>query len=348
MGRAVEIKLLGDGDEREYERFLASAPGATIYHSLLFRDLLVAILNPAVEYALARRGGTIVGVLPLMGKSGSCGTVLNSLPFFGSYGDILAIDPEARKALISWFFNRLERGDVAAATLISNPFDPNAESNWSDTCESDERIAQWTSLPIGPDCNSALLGMIDGSARRNIGKAEKAGVSVHIDNSAFDFLEQTHRENMAAIGGTPKPPSFFTAIQRVMSQGKDYRIYVATHQNVQVGAILLFYFGEFVEYITPVTTTGCRDLQPTAALLYQAMIDAMGEGRSIWNWGGTWLRQDGVYRFKRKWGASEKRYSYATFLRNLALKSMTTEDISDQYTYFYAFPFKPVDVEKSG
>jgi hypothetical protein len=339
MTEALRLAPLRTEDEAQYTRFLAACPGSTVYHSLAYRDLLVAMLAPNVEYVLAWRGREIVGLLPLMGKAGPAGTVLNSLPFFGSHGDILAVDEEARGALVTWFLDRLQKQDVAAATIIANPFAPASASNWSDSSSSDERISQWTPLPEGPNAHSTLLEMIDGSARRNVRKAETAGVTVREEPTAFEFLEDTHRLNMAEIGGRPKPASFFTAIPQVLRPKHDYRLYVAEQAGEPVAAVLLFYFGQFVEYITPVTRPGSRELQPTAAILYRAMCDAIDEGRRIWNWGGTWLTQDGVYRFKRKWGAHETRYRYTTFVRSPELLRMTQEALVMHYPFFYAFPF---------
>lgn len=340
MSKIVDVDLLIPSSEDEYTEFILKTLGATFYHSLTFRDLLIEVLNPIVEYALARRDGLIVGVLPLMGRAGPCGTVFNSLPFFGSYGGILAVDADARECLANWFLNRLGSKDVAAATVVSNPFDPNQNQEWEDADASDLRVAQWTPLPSAARCNTTLFGLIDGSARRNVRTAEKAGVTVSIDNSAFAFLEMTHRANMAVIGGNHKPATFFTAVQRVMRADEDYRLYVAHHQNVPVAAILLFYHGDYVEYITPVTAMDSRDLQPTAAILYKAMTDAIHEGRRVWNWGGTWLEQDGVYRFKRKWGAKERQYKYSTFVREPSLVRMIPTEVSKHYPYFYVFPFK--------
>ncbi len=59
-----------------------------------------------------------------------------------------------------------------------------------------------------------------------------------------------------------------------------------------------------------------------------------------WNWGGTWLAQDGVYRFKRKWGAAKRRVPL------LRLSSTTTacwtpsrRSSSASFGHFYVVPF---------
>ena len=47
--------------------------------------------------------------------------------------------------------------------------------------------------------------------------------------------------------------------------------------------------------------------------------DAVERGYAWWNWGGTWLTQEGVLRFKRKWGARERRYRYFVKLNDRSL-----------------------------
>ena len=89
----------------------------------------------------------------------------------------------------------------------------------------------------------------------------------------------------------------------------------------------------------PVTAPGNREHQPTAAIILRAMQDAQSDGRRIWNWGGTWTSQTGVYRFKKKWGATEKRYSYHTYVRDDCVLAQSAEALSAGYPYFFVVPF---------
>ena len=49
----------------------------------------------------------------------------------------------------------------------------------------------------------------------------------------------------------------------------------------------------------PVVNSEARSLQPTSAIIYFAMNDTRERGFKLWNWGGTWASQDGVYKFKK-------------------------------------------------
>jgi hypothetical protein len=334
----IRISVLeSERDERAYTDFLMRHDGATVYHSLRYRDVVLAITRATAEYALAWRGDDVVGTMPVMTLRGRHGEVLNSLPFFGSYGNILASCVTAARALAEWFYARLDKAGVAAATVIENPFGPSRHLPRADM--SDERIAQWTELTPGANFSEQLLTMIDGSARRNIQRARAAGIEVTINHDAFDFLAESHRQNMQEIGGRTKPPEFFDAVRRHMIASQDYRLYVARYDGQPIAALLIFYFKHFAEYIMPTTIKNRRELQPTAAILHRAMCDAQAEGRRIWNWGGTWLTQNGVYRFKRKWAAREASYSYHVYVRNPKLMADSAGSLSIEYPYFYTVRF---------
>jgi hypothetical protein len=338
--REVAVRPLATAaDASAYSRFLDQCPAATVYHSLPYRDLVLRSTPCEARYALAWRGEDVIGALPLMEADGPLGTMVNSLPFFGSHGDLLTTDDRAAPALQGWFREQLRGDGVAAATIVTNPFDDAPKADWSDASLVDERIAQWTVLARENGDPIDIHSAIDGSARRNVAKALADLVSVEVDNSAVDFLADCHRHNMAGIGGRCKPEAFFAALPITMVPERDYRIYVAKVDGKPIGALLVFLFKHFVEYIMPVTAPGNREHQPTAPIIYRAMQDAQSEGRRIWNWGGTWTSQTGVYRFKKKWAATEKRYSYRIFVRDDRVLGQTAETLTAAYPYFFVVPF---------
>ena len=99
---------------------------------------------------------------------------------------------------------------------------------------SDSRIGQVT--PLAPAADGATRNYaVEGSAERNIRKAQMAGVRVTVRNDAVDYLSETHRANMSEIGAAPKPPSFFENFPRVLRPGDDYRLYVAELEGSPIG-----------------------------------------------------------------------------------------------------------------
>jgi hypothetical protein len=308
---------------------VASHPDGLIYYTPAFRRYLLAVAGGECRSRLAIEDGRVTGVLPVLVKDGPFGSVLNSLPFFGSYGGVLAVSKGAESALLAEY-DRLAAG-VTAATWISHPFMDSPAPRHDLT---DERIAQWTMLPAGGE----LPASVESSARRNVQKAQAAGVTVRESAESLPFLERTHCENMAAIGGRAKPAAFFSEL-KAMTYGRDWRLHVADHHGEPIAALLTFEAAATVEYVMPAVLESARAVQPTALILATAMSGAAARGMTRWNWGGTWLSQDGVYRFKKKWGASERRYRYYITLREPSLRQRTAAELSAAYPWYFTLPF---------
>jgi lipid II:glycine glycyltransferase (peptidoglycan interpeptide bridge formation enzyme) len=204
---------------------------------------------------------------------------------------------------------------------------------------SDIRIGQLTDIACDTNHAATLMQRYHSKTRNMVRKAEKQGFGVSIENDAFDFLYNTHLENMQVIGGTAKSPAFFEAVAKHFVAGKDYNIWVARHNNVPIAAMLLFYFSDMVEYFTPVIVEQWREAQPLSLLIYHAMIAASQAGYKQWNWGGTWVNQEGVYHFKKRWGAEDRRYHYYTHIQNPALYTTTPAELLQHYPGFFMLPF---------
>ncbi len=333
----LRIEPWSAGREAEVAALVAAHPDGLIYYTPAFRRFLLAVVGGECRSRLAIEDGRLTGVLPLLARDGPYGVVLNSLPFFGSNGGILSVSAAAQSALLAEY-DRVAAA-VAVATWISHPFMDTATPRHSLT---DERIAQWTTLAGG-----ALPGSIESSARRNIQKARSEGVTVREAAEALPFLEATHRENMAAIGGRAKPASFFTGL-REMTAGRDWRLHLAERQGEPLAALLTFEAATTVEYVMPVVVEAARTLQPTAAILATAMTDASARGFTRWNWGGTWLTQEGVYRFKKKWGADERRYRYFITLNDPSLKQHSAAALAAAYPWYFTLPYASLQPTENG
>jgi lipid II:glycine glycyltransferase (peptidoglycan interpeptide bridge formation enzyme) len=161
--------------------------------------------------------------------------------------------------------------------------------------------------------------------------------------STLQELHALHAKNIQEKGGIAKPKSFFNAIQMQFEQDSDYRIYTARTKNGElVSALMLLYFKDIVEYFEPATAKSWLSSQPLSGLIFRGMYDAIIERNAkIWNWGGTWLSQDGVYRFKSRWGTTDHPYRYYTriFSGHKGLESTSETALLKGYPWFYTIPF---------
>ncbi len=334
----MRIVQLSDKYHNDYQAFLLSIEQSLLYYSVPYKSFLEELLGCRSQYWLALEDNQIAGVLPLMEKDGPYGRVVNSLPYYGSNGGVLASSEMARNALCEKYNCLAQEQDVAAATLVTHPLMPLHEASVIYDL-TDERIGQFTTLFSKGNAVNALLSRLDSSTRRNIRKAKKSGVKINVDNTAVDFLQAVHKENMVDIAGKAKSEIFFDLFPNYFQADEAFRIYTAEVEGKLVAALLIFYFNKTVEYFTPVTCKEYRNMQPMAGIIFEAMVDAAQRGFRKWNWGGTWLSQDGVYRFKRKWGAEDYRYPYYIKVNNSKLFSCSRENLLESYPDFYVVPF---------
>lgn len=332
----MQIKKLEKRDYKKYEEFLLNFNESLFYYSIKYKEFLEELLSVESNYLLAIDDSeNIQGILPLMIKDGKFGKVINSLPYYGSNGGILSKNTQAFELLLDEYTKI--SNESAGSTYITNPLQENVQELSHDIL--DKRIGQWTSLDYQDNIEENIMNSYESSARRNVRKAIKENVIVEIDNSQIYFLYETHYENITSIGGKAKDKKFFELIDKHFEKGKDYNIYIANLNDKKIGALLLFYYNETVEYFTPAAVSEYRNVQALPLIIYQAMCEANQKGFKWWNWGGTWLTQDGVYKFKNKFGAVDKEYKYFIKINNENIYNSSKEELLNEYDNFYVIPF---------
>jgi Acetyltransferase (GNAT) domain len=339
----MDVIVLDQRWEEGYERFLLQRPDSLLYSSLKYRAFLKALLGCTDQYLLAVDQGRIEGVLPLMKLQADGKIVYNSLPYYGSNGGVIAASSAAAETLVQAYNDLVSQPNVAAATVVPNPFE-SAVAGYSRTHE-DVRIAQWIDLKAKDEDLETFLARIDSSARRNVRKALAEGVTVRRDERQLRVLRDMHVRNMASIGGRAKTDAFFELVPQHFVAGRDWDLYVGELDGRTIAALLVFYYGRTVEYFTPAVEESFREMQALPLIIAQAVGDAARRGLTRWNFGATWESQTGVYRFKKKWAAQEKRYSYSTYIGDADLLKHSSAELLEMYPNFYVVPFSALGKE---
>lgn len=335
----MRIEVLAPHLAECYEEFLLARPETLLYQSWRYQSLLIDLLGCRQQGLLALdEHDNVLAALPLMAMDGPLGTVLNSLPFYGSNGALIGENLAARAELMVAYRGMVQAPGMAASTLIENPLAPGGADGLAHDL-TDERIGQLTPLPSAGDKEAALMQSFHYKTRNMVRKAEKLGVEVAVDNDAMSFLVAVHEENMQEIGGLAKSRRFFEALPQYFRPGQDYRLYVARLEGEPVAAALVFFYNRTAEYYTPVVRKEYRDSQALSAAIFRAMCDAATQGYAWWNWGGTWLSQDGVYRFKSRWGTQDLPYRYFTSVHNPAILKASRTELLAAYPSFFTVPF---------
>lgn len=345
----ISIAILTEEYENKYRDYIAKNKNAFMYYSLQYRKLLTNLLQDESDYLIALEGNDIVGCMPVFYRTDpELGTVANSMPYYGGHGGPLADSDGVRRKLLEAYLKEIQKKQCVASTIVGSPIE---DFDWlyKDVLKPtfiDERIELMTYFPkVDEDIASeSLMGIFHYKVRNMIRKAIKNGVVVQIDNSddAVEFLYETHKSNMVAIGGMPKEHRLFSLISSDYRKGIDYNIYVASLEGRKIAAMLVFYFMDTVEYYTPAIVSQYRNYQPLSLIIYSAMKDAMRMGMEKWNWGGTGLTQNSLYTFKSRWGTTETRYYYYTKIWDKNILKTGKDMILEKYKNYYVYPFGQV------
>lgn len=339
----MRIVVLDNTNEKDYDEFLKESPYPLFFASSAYKNLLSRFLNAEPNYLLAVNDiGKIVGSLPLIKCDSNWGTVFNSLPFYGSNGGVMSFgDNNVVNQLLRHYKELLGGEKVVSGTIVSSPFEPENEmyEKQLDVRFKDSRIGQVTIF--GNVNEESLMDIFHYKTRNAIRKGIKSRVTVRWECGLdyLDFLSDVHQENMSKINVAFKPKSFFDLLPVLFNYGKQYRIYVAFHNNNPIAALLVFYFNRTVEYFTPATIEQYRELQPMNVIIYEAMKDAVSDGFLHWNWGGTSINQKGVYDFKKKWGTQDLPYYYYTTICDEKVFQLSKETLLKEFPFFYVAPF---------
>jgi hypothetical protein len=353
----TEYCFLDSKHAKNFDQFVRDCEFSLFYHSLKYKNFLDSILEGSEsKYLLAVKDGEITSALPLFVKKSEIGLVVNSLPFFGSHGSIIAgksVDKKTKTDLLQCYQSFCFENEVLSGTIVSNLEDPQEEILINIVPDYlDSRRGQVTNLPRESNpatIESSLMSIFHQKTRNAIRKGFKSELIFEIETypTILGELLTIHTENMMAVQGLSKPKEFFEMLFECFQPNVDFDIFSArTQDGVLVSALLVFYFNEWVEYYLPATSTNYRELQPMSALIFSAMKHAILNKRAKrWNWGGTWESQVGVHTFKSRWGAREIPYKYYTReYSNTKLKNQFTKvQLLHEFEHFYVLPFSELN-----
>lgn len=336
-----------------YEVFIINSKVGMFYHSRKYLEFLNSFINAEPLFLIYREKQKILGILPSFVKYSKLGNVLNSLPFFGSHGGVVAKENDGliKRLMLAYLREEvLPSYEIDASTIITTPFESHLKiyREVLNPDYMDFRIGQIVRLLTEPD-EEKLMMSFESRCRRAIRKAIKNKVSVEVleeyDDNIIERIYEIHVENMTSINGLPKPKEFFYNIEKFFDIHEDYDIYIAKYQDDMIGALLVFYYKNFVEYYIPAVDVNFRSLNPTNLIVFMAMLNAIKRGFKYWNFGGTWQTQGGVYRFKRSFGARDFKYRYFINITSdiPEFMKLRPDEISEIYKWFYVAPFNVLE-----
>ena len=141
-------------------------------------------------------------------------------------------------------------------------------------------------VPLEGRSDDDLLRGFNQLWRRNVKKAEKAGVRV--EQGAYDDLpvfHEVYRETAARDGFVPRPLGYFRTMWTAMrAEDPDrIRLYLARHEGRVLAATTLVQVGEHAWYSYGASSNEGRDVRPSNAIQWAMMRDARDAGAVVYD-----------------------------------------------------------------
>jgi len=357
----------------EYDRLIEDAPEATPYVRREYYETVADWLDAESAYLAITRTESVVAALPLVLKRHGLGNVINSGPYFGTYGGIvtdLSLTPadktEVRRELLSFFIDFAEREQCVISNIIFPPYerDPLFFEKELPYDYRDRRMGQITHLPAPaadrPLRERLLYDRFSKSCRRSVRDAEDADIEIGVTTEPgpkLDGFYEVYRQEMmgkgyedqaARDGGNIKEKAYFEHLMD--SFGDDCRLRYATIDDDVIMGIVQLLHGEKIQYHQPTIDMEYRNTGATNLGVYESMKWGIEHGYSYYNFGGTWLSQEGLYNFKRRFGALDSPYKYYITEHGDCshLRDMTPAELQEAYPGFYIMPYDELEAQTDG
>lgn len=301
----VEIGELAPGPAVDWDAYVEAHPRASVYHLSAFREFAERATGHRTCYLVARRGGAITGVLPMVElRSRLFGHFFVSMPWFNHCG-LLADDIATTRGLAEAAAERVRRAGATHAEI--RHLGPADGLDWPVKTHKDEMMLD---LPSTPE---ALMAGFKSKLRSQIRRPEKDGVTARVGRGELldDFYEVFAR-NMRDLGTPVYGRSFFADL---LARFPDRTWIVACDLGgLPIGAGLLLGWRETLEIPWASTVREHNHLSPNMLLYWTALRHAVQSGFRRFDFGRS-TPGEGTWKFKQQWGARPVPLHWYYYLR---------------------------------
>jgi serine/alanine adding enzyme len=305
---AMQVESVTDPD-LEWDAYAEARPGACLGHAAAWASILRESYGLAPHYLLARSGGEIAGILPLVSFRTLRGArELISLPFLDAAG-VLADNPEAADALRR---AAQKRAGELGARWIELRSQPAASEDTEAAPPLDELDRVDLVLRLEADEESQWKAL-RAKVRNQTRKAEKEGLSLLPGDGADALLDAffgPFAVNMRDLGSPVHARRFFAV---AAARFGDRLRFIATGEGGRsAGGLVAIHYGGAVNVPWASTLRSERRRCPNNQIYWEALRWAIDRGACELDFGRS-ARDGGTYRFKLGWGAEERALLWQRF-----------------------------------
>ncbi len=307
MVRVVDIDPHTD---RRWEAFVKNHPEALVYHHPAWLTVLQRAYGYTV-HALACEDGEsrLRGVLPLVKSRGLItGSRLASLPRTPVAGP-LSSEPGDAAAMVH---TAVERARAEQGTRLELRFPSRQPGDSLDGLTAVQAESRYVlELPRGGSELRFGNSRNHGRIKWAITKASRLGVTTRVAESDEDLQGWygLYLDTMRAHATPPIPYRFFRAVWEVLRPAGFARLMFAEQHHAGrrrlIAGSLFFMYGDTVIYAFNGRRRSDLALRPNDVIQWRAIHDGWKAGFRRYDFGEVPEGQEGLARFKAKWGAKE-------------------------------------------
>ena len=279
-----------------WQQYVESHPSSTIFHHRSWLELLHEQYGFEIQIPAVIADNKIRAAIPFLQTRSLKGKKkLISLPFT-DYVPILADDQNAVQQLCrlvqSRFAMRLDTILIRTNEAVHGL--PNSRNNVRHELATEQPFDQ---------IESAFASSI----QRNLRKASRQQLDfqVRADKTAIDQFFRLHVLTRRKLGIPVQSRTYFHRLfTKLIQPGLGWVGIVTKNEQPIAAVVLLGYNGRLV-YKYAASDPGALDYRPNDLLVHNAIKTAAERGYQVFDFGITDRQQDGLRRFKQKWGAKE-------------------------------------------
>jgi hypothetical protein len=176
----------------------------------------------------------------------------------------------------------------------------------------ESRRAKWHGLDIRPEIDALWQGF-EGGTRRAVRTAEKEGVTIRAavnEEDVRSFYELHLQVRKYKYRLLAQPFRFFESLwKHFLRDGRGFLLLASVDNRVIAGTMFLRW-KETLYYKFNASLPEYLSKRPNDLIVWQAIIRAKQEGYTSLDFGLSDWEQEGLIRFKRKFGSTEKKISF--------------------------------------
>ncbi len=306
------VQILDRSNDPQWDQFVLSHVHGTIYHTTLWRDLIVSTYGLKPYYlAIKNESGSIQAALPTFSVRNVLGNRrLCTLPL-AQYCNPLINNNDQLTDLIDFVNDLLKKTGSFNFELKTDgkvPIDPGKQANVYNGFNHYR-------LDLSDEIAAIKKRFHKSCVTRCINKSLRCGLELKKATSIEDVstFYKLYLHMRKRLGLPPQPIEFFRLMWKIFAEKGYMDIFFAVHEGSPISTVLLLKFKGTVIYEYGASIRHMINLHPSHFLLWEAINQAKVENFEVFDFGRTSKDNKGLSKFKERWGTKQDELHYFYF-----------------------------------